>query len=189
VTNTHIDEQLIRLASDEASVYRDAWRWFLAQGSPIATPLAQALDNERLGSVGHWRILLVLRELAVPSTLPAIVTAFRRALAQNNPIVLPGAMEALAAFDSDDALSALIAALDAPDPDTVNHAAALLARKGGRRAEDAVATLLNREAVAIRQAAVSALLKVDSESAREILRRHRSREIHPAVLKLLSGLR
>src|SRR5262245_22715633 len=124
MTTPDAHDQLIRLASDDAGIYQDAWRWFLAQGAASAPDLVRGLDDPRLGSVCHWRILLVLRELALPSTLPAIVTAFRTALATGNAIVLPGAMEALAVFQSEEAESALISALASPDPDVVNHAAA-----------------------------------------------------------------
>ena len=182
-------DQLFRLASDETAIHQDAAEWFVRQGAGAVPVLVRGLDNDRLGFVGQWRILLVLRRLALPDTLPAILGAFRRALATNNPIVLPGALEALAVFDADEAMSALIAALDSADSDTVNHAAALLADKGGRRIENALSALLERDAVGVRQSGVSALLKLGTSSARETLRRHRTSEQDPAVLKLLAGLR
>jgi HEAT repeat protein len=188
MTAAETEYQLLRLASDNTAGHQDAAQWFLEQGAAAAPDLVRALDNDRLGFVGQWRVLLVLRRLALPETLPAILDAFRRALAANNPIVLPGAMEALAAFDSEDAIAALIDALASTDPDTVNHAAALLADKGGRRVENALTGLLDRDAVPVRQSGVSALLKLGTNSARETLRRHRTREQDPAVLKLLAGL-
>mgnify|MGYP003693608701 CR=1 FL=1 len=72
-----------------------SWR----RSAAAAPGSAAGLDDARLGGVGHWRILLVLRELKLTSTLPAILKAFRAALARDNPIVLPGALEALAVFD------------------------------------------------------------------------------------------
>lgn len=185
MTQDETDDQLLRLASDDARIYQDAWRWFLAQGASAAPALVEGLDDARLGGVGHWRILLVLRELKLPSTLPAIVKAFRASFARNNPIVLPGAMEALAVFDGEEAWSALESALGSTDADVVNHAAALLAGKGGRRAEDAIAGLLKSPQTRWRQSGVSALLQIDTDSAREVLRRHRQREQDEAVLALL----
>jgi HEAT repeat protein len=182
-------EQLGRLASDHQPMYEDARRWFLEQGEAAAAHLVEGLDDPGLGSVGHWRILLVLRELRAASTLPAILKAFRKAFDQDNPIVLPGAMEALAVFDDEAARSALISALASSDPDTVNHAAALLAQAGGRSAEQAIAGLLGRASPAFRQSAVSALLKMNTPSAREILERHRQKEQDPAVLKLFGSSR
>ena len=181
------DEQLFRLASDDQRSYDDARRRFLSQGPAIAAALVKGLDDKRLGDVGHWRILLLLRELRVPSTLPAVLKAFRAALASRNWIVLPGALEALAAFDSDDALHALIAALDSGDADTVNHAAALLGDKKSKRAEDALVALLTRDDAAFRQSGARALLKIDSDSARNVLEQHRAKEKDPGVLKLLEN--
>jgi HEAT repeat protein len=177
-------DQLERLAADDDGIYQDARRWFLAQGAAAVPALAEGLDDARLGSVAHWRMLLVLRELGLPEALPAILKAFRTALARGNPIVLPGALEALAVFDDEDAWAALRSALDSDDPDNVNHAAALLANKGGRRAEDAIARLLSHPGTRFRQSAVSALLKMETDSARQILRQHRQREKDPEVLKL-----
>jgi len=182
-------EQLIRLASDDARIYQDAQRWFLSRGEAIAPALMKGLDDPRLGSVGHWRMLLLLRELALPSTLPAILKAFRAALQQNNPIVLPGAMEALAVFDADEALSALISVLDSADPDSVNHAAALLGKKGAPRAEAALTRLLGHRDPKYRQSAVRGLLEMQTDSAREKLREHRKQEQDAGVLKLLERLR
>src|ERR1044071_4711467 len=128
------EEQLIRLASDNTSIYQDAWRWFLDQGPSIAPVLIAGLDDSDLGSVCHWRILLILREFAVPSTLPAVLKSFRRALERKDVIVLPGAIEALAVFKTEEALSALISVLQSGEIDDVKHAAALLGDVGGDRA-------------------------------------------------------
>jgi HEAT repeat protein len=132
---------------------------------------------------------LLLRELQLPWTLPAILKTFSEALAEGNPIVLPGAMEALAVFGSEDALAALIAALASGDRDAVNHAAALIGKRGGARAQEALTALLRHPDAAHRRSAVRGLLLMDTEPARDILRRHRATEQDPGVLELLEDLR
>ena len=132
------EHQLIRLASDNTGIYHDARQWFFDQGPSIAPILIAGLEREDLGPVAHWRILLLLREFALPSTLPAILKAFRQALEHKNFIVLPGAMEALAVFKNDEALTALISVLRSGEIDDVNHAAALLADWGDDRAAAAL---------------------------------------------------
>jgi hypothetical protein len=179
-----VHHQFVRLADHTPAIYQDAWRWFLGQGAAGAPDLVEGLDEPRFGGVCHWRILLVLRDLRVPSTLPAILRAYRTAVANDNVIVLPGALEALAAFDDAEAWAALTSALDLRDPDAVSHAAVLLAHKGGRRAEQAIAPLLARPDMRSRQSGVAALLRIDSETARATLARHRARETDPDVLKL-----
>jgi HEAT repeat protein len=188
MTPDEVHDQLFRLAADRPAIYQDAWRWFLAQGAPVAPVLAGGLEDDRLGNVAHWRILLVLRDLREPSTLPAILRAFRTAVAAKNVIVLPGALEALSAFDDEEAWAALISGLDLADPDAVSHAAVLLAHKGGPRAEQAIARLLARPDMRSRQAGVAALLRIDSESARDLLARHRAIETDPDVLKIFERL-
>lgn len=189
MTPTEPHDQLIRLASDAASIYDDARRWFLSGGPSVVPILVEGLDEPRLGSVAHWRILLLLRELALPSTLPAIVKAFRAALQEKNPIVLPGAMEALAVFDDDEAMSALLSVLGSGDADFVNHAAVLLGDKGGKRTIDALSVLLTDQDARARQSAVRGLLKIHTDPVREILTKHRTTEKDPGVLKILSGLK
>jgi HEAT repeat protein len=205
MTPSEIDNQLVRLASDDAGIYEDAQRWFLARRADIAPALVAGLDRRGLGSVGRWRILLLLRELALPSTLPAILQAFRSAVDEQNPIVLPGAMEALAVFDDEEAMSALMSVLASDDRDVVNHAAALIGSKagkagtaGGPRAQAAQAAqaalvaltdLLRHPDAARRQSAVRGLLLMDQDSAREVLRQHRTQERDPGVLKLLRAVR
>ena len=179
-----IRHQLMRLADHTPSTYQSAWRWCLAQGPPIAPALAEALRDEGLGNVAHGRILLVLRDLRVPSTLPAVLSAYRTAVSTRNVIVLPNALEALSAFDEEEARTALESALQIDDMDAVSHAAVLLAHKGGPRAEQAIAGLLARPEMRARQAGVHALLRIDSDRAREILARHRAQERDPEVLKL-----
>jgi HEAT repeat protein len=179
-----IHAQLVRLADHTPSAYKGAWQWFLAQGPSVAPALAEGLADDALGGICHWRILLVLRDLRVPSTLPAILRAYRTAASTGNVIVLPGALEALSAFDDEEAWAALVSALDLRDADAVSHAAVLLAHKGGPRAEEAIARLLAHAEPALRQAGVAALSRIASESARAILTRHRATENDPDVLKL-----
>jgi hypothetical protein len=125
------EDQLVRLASDAAPIYQDAMRWFEDQGAAAAPLLVQGLQRKELGSTAHWRILLLLRELRLANTLPAILESFHAALLERNPVVLPGAMEALAVFDSDEARAALNTVLASGDPDFVRHAKALLGVKAG----------------------------------------------------------
>ena len=194
MTSDQGDLQLDRLASDAASIYEDAFRWFRTQGSAAVPALLRGLDDRSLGPTGRWRILLLLRELALPSTLPAVLRTFHEALAEGDLVVLPGAMEALAAFDSDDATSALATVLDGGNPDFVNHAAALLvdrAARGGRgalRGQAAIEALLAKADAGSRASAVRALLRAGTPSAIEALRRHRARETDPRVLELMKGL-
>ena len=185
---TEPHDQLDRLASDNQGIYADAVRWFAAQGAAAAPVLVAGLDDERLGSVAHWRILLLLRQLRIPSTLPAVLEAFRKAMAKSDVIVLPGALEALAAFEDDEATSALASVLESSDLDSINHAAVLLAAKGGAVAEAALRNLLGRPEAAARRSAVRGLLKIDTDSARTLLRDHKRREQDAGVLELLKGV-
>ncbi|MEZ5351529.1 MAG: HEAT repeat domain-containing protein [Bryobacteraceae bacterium] len=176
-------EQLVRLASDSQSIYEDAWEWFRSEGPSSAPVLVEGLGNDRLGLVCHWRILLLLREFALPSTLPAILAAFRKSLERKDPIVLPGAMEALAVFPSEEAASALISVLSAGGTDDVKHAAALLGQRGDARSVEALGALLENKLATIRQSAISALKVTSSSRAGELLKKHRARETDPGVLK------
>jgi HEAT repeat protein len=133
-----LEYQLFRLASDNQAIYQAGRQWFLDQGPDIAPVLADALDNPRLGSIAHWRILLLLREFALPSTAPAVLKAFRNALERDDVIVLPGAMEALAALKTDEALEALISVLESGTAHQASHAAALLANWEDDRARQAL---------------------------------------------------
>lgn len=188
------DLQLDRLASDAASIYEDAFRWFRAQGPAAAPLLLRGLDDRTLGATGRWRILLLLRELALPSTQPAVLSAFREALAESNPIMLAGAMEALAAFDTDEAITALMSVLDSGNADFVNHAAALLGDRvagqgiGASRAQAALADLLARPDAASRASAARGLIRAGTPSAIESLRRQRVTETDRRVLQLLKGV-
>ena len=136
--------------------------------------------------MAHWRILRILAQLALPSTVPAILAAYERARVERDVIAMPGALEALAAFPADErAFAALRSALDDPDLDTVNFAAFLIASQGGRRAELAIAPLLARSEMRARQSAVVALGKLDTDGARVLLREHATRERDPDVRKFL----
>lgn len=179
------DPQLVRLASDSTPIYQDAHRRFLAQGSSAVPTLLQGLDDSRLGLVCHWRILLLLRELKLPATLPAILKVFRAAVERDDPIVLPGAMEALAVFRTEESTAALISVLQSVNTDRAHHAAALLGQIGGSRATEALAALLDHAAPALRKTAVRALRKIGTPQAREILQRHRAREADPDVISEL----
>ena len=166
------EQQLDRLASDNKGIYQSARQWFFDQGPAIAPLLVSGLDDPHLGSIAHWRILLLLREFALPSTLPAVLKAFRGALERNDVIVLPGALEALAAFKTDEALEALISVLQSGAVDDVNHAAVLLANWGGDRATQALISLLDHQDESVRKSAVKGLRKINSPLAQEALRRH-----------------
>ncbi|WP_431272987.1 hypothetical protein ACQ858_12085 [Variovorax ureilyticus] len=189
------EAQLDRLASDAAPVYEDAFRWFRAQGPAAAPLLLRGLDDRALGPTGRWRVLLLLRELALPSTLPAVLGSFREALAQGDPVVLPGAMEALAAIDAEDAISGLVEVLDGGNADFVNHAAVLLGDRvagqgrGAAAAQSAIVGLLESPLAASRASAVRGLLRAATPLAIDALRRHRAIESDPQVLELLKGLR
>jgi HEAT repeat protein len=176
------EQQLIRLASDNTAIYEDARQWFFDQGPSIAPVLIDGLDKSDLGSVAHWRILLLLREFAEPSTLPAILKAFRQALETKNFIVLPGAMEALAVFKNDEALSALISVLESGEIDDVKHAAALLGDWGSDRAAGALINLLDHPDAGVRKSAVKALSEINTAPVNEALKQHRDRETDPDVL-------
>lgn len=195
MTDEQDDRQLDRLASDTASIYEDAFRWFRARGAEDAPLLLRGLADRTLGSTGHWRILLLLRELALPSTQPAVLRALAQALAANDPVVLPGALEAVAAFDTEEAVSALVSVLDCGNADFVNHAAVLLGERlaaGGSaapRAQAALAGLLARPEASSRESAVRGLHRAGTPAAIDALRRQREIETDPQVLELLGSLR
>jgi len=188
MTRDDPEYQLFRLTSDNTSVYQDAWKWFLDQGADMAPVLVEGLDNQLLGSVAHWRILLILRELALPSTLPAILKSLRRALQENDPIVLPGALEAVAAFSAEHAVPPLDSILNSQQFDGMKHAAALLAKIGGDSAVTSLAKLLRHPRPDIRQSAVQALLKLNSDSAREAIKRHRDQELDRDIRALMNSV-
>ena len=118
--------QLDRLTSDNQATYDDARRWFVGCGAECAEVLTGGLTDTRLGLQTQARILSILGELALPSTWPAVFARFRTALDVDDVVVLPVAMDALAAFRWDEARIALIDVLSHPDPDRVRHAVFLL---------------------------------------------------------------
>jgi HEAT repeat protein len=186
MTKPDPEQQLIRLASDNESIYQDAWQWFVSQGPLALSTLEQGLEDDGLGSVGHWRILLVLRQLALPSTLPAILKSFRLAQQRRDPIVLPGALEALAVIHTPEAFAALVSVLQSGTTDNVKHAAALFGQMGGVAAETALSGLLSHEQATVRKSAVEALLKINTATARQALTAHRRRETDPDILALIN---
>lgn|SRR5262249_38914094 len=178
-------QQLINLASDDLDIYHAAHSWFVDQRSEITMSLIEGLDDERLGSVCHWRILLLLRHFVKEETLPAILKAFHRALALRDPIVLPGAMEALAVFHTPAATNALIALLQESNLDIVKHAAALVGRTGDLNAIEPLLRLLSSDNPSIRYSAARGLIQLDSPSVRDALERHLEKETNMEVRELI----
>jgi HEAT repeat protein len=181
------EHQLIRLASDNTSIYQAARQWFLDQGPSITSILIGGLEDADLGSVAHSRILWLLQQFELPSTLPAVLKTFQRALDHKDFIALPAAMEALAAFKSEEALSALISVLQAGEIDDVTHAAALLGDWGGDRATKALIALLDHPDAGVRKSAVQSLLRINTAATQEALERQRIRETNPDVLALIDS--
>jgi len=167
-----LEQRLLDLACDIPAINRDAQAWFLEQGPGVAPALAAALEDRRLGSICHRRILLLLRQFAQEQTLPAILAALDR----GDPIVRPGAMEAAAVFKVPGATDALAALLRNPDADVARHAAALLGQSGAPRAVEPLAALLDHEDPSRRRAAAEALGEIGSPAASEALRRYRAQE-------------
>lgn len=130
----------------------------------------------------------MLREFALPATLPAILKSLRLARERKDPIVTPGAMEAVAAFPSEQAVPVLDLLLDSPDIDDVQHAAALLGNLGGESAVNSLKRLFSRSEPEVRKSAVRALLRVNSPSAREALERHRPQESDENIRALMSPM-
>lgn len=156
------EQQLIRLASDNRAIYQDAREWFFAQGPSIVPILIEGLERSELGSVAHRRMLMLLQEFALPSTQPAILKVLRRALETKNVIVLSGAMEAVAVYKNDEALSALISVLQAGELDDVKHAVALLAGWNSDRAVVALTDLLDHPDAGVRKSAENALSQINT---------------------------
>ena len=184
-----VEQKLFDLASDSPGMQKAAHSWFVQQGPEIATALADALEDERLGSVGHWRILRLLQYFARQETLPAVLKAFHRALAPYNPITLPGAMEALAAFRTPEATNALIALLTENNLDIVKHAAALLGHTGDLNAVEPLVRLLGSDNPSLRYSATRGLIRLDSPSARAALDRHLGSETDHEVRELIVSAR
>jgi HEAT repeat protein len=185
MTSTDPKQQLIRLASDNTTIYQDAWQYFLRQGASTADALTRGLKDNLLGSVAHWRILLILRELALPSTFPAVLASLQDALVHKDLIVLPGAIEAVAAFPAADAVSALEAVLRTADVDDVIHAIAVMGSIGGETTIAPLRALLERQETNLRKAIVRALIEMNTPAARDVLKVHRERENDPEIRAMI----
>lgn len=178
-------EKLLHLASDNHDMYRNSYAWFVEQGPRITEVLKQGLDDELLGSVCHWRILLLLAYFAQEDTLPAVLKAFRRAVDRHDPIVLPGAMQALAAFHNPEATKALVSLLNDSSTDIVKQAAALVGRQGDLKALGPLLGLLDSEDSTIRFSVVRGLTQMDASEVRAALRHHLERETNQEVRELI----
>ena len=184
-----LERHLIDLASDNQEIQKAAESWFVQQGPDITSSLARGLDDDDLGSVCHWRILRLLQHFAKQETLPAILKAFRRALERKDPIVLPGAMDALAVFRVPTATNALIAALEEPNLDLVKHAAALVGQTGDLNAVEPLFRLLDGDNPSVRYSAARGLIQLHDPSVRAALEKHLERETNLEVRELItSGL-
>jgi HEAT repeat protein len=179
--------KLVDLASDTLQVYEAARAWFVAQGPAIVTVLIEGLEDEGLGSVGHWRILLLLRHFAQASTLPAILRTLRQAASRGDPIVLPGAMEAAAVFRTREASQAMMELLQDRDPDTVKHAAMLVGGMGDREAIVRLANLLRNDSASIRYSAAKGLISAGGREVQDVLSRHIGGETDPEVRALIAA--
>ncbi len=183
--NQLIERQLIDLASDVPGIYEAARAWFIQQEPGIVPALVQALDNDRLGSVCHWRILLLLRYFAQEETLPALLKVLHRSLQRRDYIVLPGAMEAIAVFHKPEAVNALIALLKERDSDIVKHAATLLGQTGDMNASKALIDLLTSSDSFIRYCAAKALIQLGGPSNIVVLKQHLTHETDAEVRNLI----
>jgi HEAT repeat protein len=185
-----IKTQLVNLASDVPDIYEAARNWFIRQGPEVTTALIQGLDDDRLGSICHWRILLLLRYFAKEETLAAILKVLQRSLQQRNFTVLSGAMEASAVFHNAEVTRALIELLQDKDPDIVKHAASLLGQNGDRNASKPLIDLLSNADPFVRYSAAKALIQLDGPTAHTALVRHLEHEMDSEIQELIvsSGL-
>jgi HEAT repeat protein len=184
-TDTTLERRLIDLACDQAGLFERAQEWFIEQGPEIIPVLVQGLENDDLGSVGHWRILLLLRHFGREEALPAVLAATWSAVRRKDPIVLPGAMEALAAIATPAAIEALVQLLKTPDAHVVKHAAALLGNMRAAAAVDALIALLDHTDADVRLGAAEALLQIGARSGGDALRAHLQRETDARIRRLL----
>ena len=180
-----LDGDLLELADDSADVWQAAGARLKARGAAAVPILERGLGDDRLGSVAHWRMLLVLRELRLEETVPLIRAALRRALSRRDSTVIQGAMEALAVFETPEALGELLALLEHDEPDVVKHAAALAGQIGGARAAEALLRLLQSEVASIRYSAASALAGLEDSGVRAALQRQLRVETDPDVREVL----
>ena len=170
--NEDFEQQLINLASDRPEIYKSANSWFIKQGSKITPILVEGLSNDRLGSICHWRILILLQYFAKEETLPAIIKILHIAIKQHNSITIHGAMEALSVFCAPSATKTLIRALHEANLDIVKQAAVLLGRKGDLSAIEPLLNLLKSSDPSLRFSAIRGLIQLDSPIASNYLIQH-----------------
>jgi HEAT repeat protein len=179
------DRQLLALASDAPGVWEEAAAAILALGTASLPLLERGLEDPRLGSVAHWRILLLLRQLGRAESVPAIRRALGRALEERDSSVTFGAMEALGAFHAPEAVGELVALLAHPDPDIVRRAAVLAGETRSPGALAPLVRLLDGGEPSIRYAATHGLIGLGSPEARAVLARHLARETDDEVRALI----
>lgn len=185
--NQTVNERLVDLASDIPEIYETANAWFLRHGIECASVLINALDDESLGSICHWRILLLLRHFPEEKKLVSVILkALRRALQSNDPIVLPGAMEALAVFRTPEAMDVLVGLLQENDLDVVKHAAVLLGQTDDTSAIEPLLHMMHHDNPSIRYSAASALIQLGGPSVHAVLRQHLQKEVDPEVRELIT---
>jgi len=187
LTPEEMRSRLVELASDLPSLQEKAEAWLLEHAPSTVPALVAALDDDGLGSVGQWRVLLLLRQLRLPETLPAVRAALRRARQGRDPIVLPGAMEALAAFRSPEAVADMAALLGSDDPDVVRHAAVLLGGMGDPTSAGPLSRLLESDVAGAPYAAAQGLLRLGTPEARAALARHLAGRPDESVRRLIEG--
>jgi HEAT repeat protein len=182
-----IERRLFQLAGDSPMLAEDASGWFLQQGAAVADRLVAALDDTQLGSIGHWRILRILSALALPATLPGVLAALERARRQRDNSVLPGAMEALAAIGTPEAVAALVDLLAEGNRDTALHAAILLGSTADPGAIEPLLARLASPDAGMRYVAAQSLLNFADPAVHAALARQLLTETDPDVRTLLSG--
>jgi hypothetical protein len=175
IDSQFIENQLFDLASDIPALNESARLWFLGQGSNAVDILINALEDSRFGSVGHWRMLLLLRSFAEEKALPTVL----RVLRDDDPITRPAAMEVLAAIKTLPAVDALIELLSHANSDVVKYASVLLGQTGNKRAIIPLSLLLNSSAPSIRYSAIKGLLGLNNSEARLVLINHLVKETDP----------
>ena len=173
-TDEFIERQIFDLASDIPVLNEQARQWFLSQGPDIVDILMNALEDRRLGSVGHWRILLLLRSSPQARILPAVL----KVLGNDDTITRPAAMEVLAAIKTPPAVDALIELLGHANTDVVKYASVLLGHTGDKRSISPLVSLLNSPDPSIRYGAISGLIGLKRSEIRSILVEHLKKEIN-----------
>jgi HEAT repeats len=177
------DQHLIDLASDVHDISETALEWFLQQGPMTTTILVEGLDDNRLGSVGHSRILHLLRYFSKDETVPAILKAARK----YDPIVLSAAMQALAAIKTPECIDALCTFLQEDNPDIAKQAAILLGETGAASAVKPLLRLLDSNNTSVRFCVVSALIQLDGSSVYADLGQHLERETDLEIRDLIAS--